>query len=84
MLQQESAQDYVIATGVAHSVREFVLAAFKHVGVEITSVHDPSNSVCPCHAANLPHFTCTATCHVLYDLMLPEFAFAIIYLLNGE
>lgn len=53
MLQQESAQDYVIATGVAHSVREFVLAAFKHVGVEITCVHDPSNSVCPCHAASL-------------------------------
>ena len=38
MLQQESAEDYVIATGVSHSVREFVIAAFKHIGVEIVYV----------------------------------------------
>jgi GDPmannose 4,6-dehydratase len=35
MLQNEKPVDYVISTGVAHSVREFVVAAFKHVGVEI-------------------------------------------------
>lgn len=35
MLQQDKPEDYVISTGVCHSVREFVLAAFKHVGVEI-------------------------------------------------
>ena len=38
MLQQSSAEDYVIATGVAHSVREFVIAAFQHVGVDIVYV----------------------------------------------
>jgi GDPmannose 4,6-dehydratase len=33
MLQQEEPDDYVIATGEAHSVREFVSAAFAHVGL---------------------------------------------------
>jgi GDPmannose 4,6-dehydratase len=33
MLQQDDAQDYVIATGVAHSVRECVDIAFDQVGV---------------------------------------------------
>lgn len=35
MLQQDEPDDYVIATGEVHSVREFVEIAFKHVGVEI-------------------------------------------------
>jgi GDPmannose 4,6-dehydratase len=35
MLQQETPKDYVIATGVAHSVREFVEMAFDEIGVEI-------------------------------------------------
>jgi len=35
MLQQERADDYVLATGEAHSVREFVELAFRHVGVEL-------------------------------------------------
>ncbi|KAJ4439071.1 hypothetical protein ANN_15027 [Periplaneta americana] len=35
MLQQEVPDDFVIATGESHSVREFVEAAFKHVGKEI-------------------------------------------------
>ena len=33
MLQQEKPEDFVIATGVAHSVREFAEEAFKHVGL---------------------------------------------------
>ncbi len=33
MLQQEQPGDYVLATGHAHSVREFVEAAFSHVGL---------------------------------------------------
>ncbi|MDZ4179073.1 MAG: GDP-mannose 4,6-dehydratase [Coriobacteriia bacterium] len=33
MLQQEKPDDFVIATGVAHSVREFCEAAFAHVGL---------------------------------------------------
>ena len=36
MLQQESAEDFVIATGVQHSVREFVDAAAKEAGIAIT------------------------------------------------
>lgn len=32
MLQQEQPEDFVIATGEEHSVREFVEAAFRHVG----------------------------------------------------
>jgi GDPmannose 4,6-dehydratase len=34
MLQQERADDYVIATGVSHSVRELVEVAFGRVGLE--------------------------------------------------
>ena len=33
MLQQDAPDDYVIATGVQHSVREFVLAAAKELGI---------------------------------------------------
>ncbi|MBV9607029.1 MAG: GDP-mannose 4,6-dehydratase [Solirubrobacterales bacterium] len=35
MLQQPEPQDYVIATGVAHSVRDCLEIAFDHAGVEI-------------------------------------------------
>jgi len=34
MLQQDHADDYVIATGVTHSVRQLVEAAFGHVGLD--------------------------------------------------
>ncbi|MDA1183473.1 MAG: GDP-mannose 4,6-dehydratase [Acidobacteria bacterium] len=34
MLQQDTADDYVIATGVSHSVRELVEAAFGHAGLD--------------------------------------------------
>lgn len=34
MLQQERPDDYVVATGETHSVREFVEAAFAHVGLD--------------------------------------------------
>jgi GDPmannose 4,6-dehydratase len=34
MLQQDKADDYVIATGVSHSVRELVEAAFGHAGLD--------------------------------------------------
>ncbi|MEM3122393.1 MAG: GDP-mannose 4,6-dehydratase [Candidatus Pacearchaeota archaeon] len=36
ILQAENPDDYVIATGETHSVREFVEEAFKHIGVEIS------------------------------------------------
>jgi GDPmannose 4,6-dehydratase len=35
MLQQEQPEDFVIATGETHSVREFCVAAFRTVGLEI-------------------------------------------------
>lgn len=35
MLQQDKADDYVIATGIVHSVREFVEASFKYIGKTI-------------------------------------------------
>ena len=34
MLQQEKADDYVVATGISHSVRQLVEAAFGHVGLD--------------------------------------------------
>src|SRR5450755_1178726 len=36
MLQQPEPDDYVVATGETHSVREFVQLAFSHVGLEYT------------------------------------------------
>lgn len=36
MLQQDKPEDFVIATGVQYSVREFVNAAAKEIGIEVT------------------------------------------------
>jgi len=44
MLQQDSPDDYVICTGETHTIKEFLDAAFKHVGIEDWSnlvVQDP-------------------------------------------
>lgn len=35
MLQQEKPGDYVLATGQSHSVRDFVVAAYKYTGIDI-------------------------------------------------
>lgn len=35
ILQNDKPEDFVIATGVQHSVREFTTLAFKHVGIEL-------------------------------------------------
>ena len=35
MLQQDEPNDYVIASGETHSIREFVELAFKEVGIDI-------------------------------------------------
>src|SRR5262249_49074326 len=35
MLQQDKPEDYVIASGVTTSVREFILKSFREVGIEI-------------------------------------------------
>jgi len=36
MLQQSEPEDFVIATGIKHSVRELVDTAFRHVGLDWT------------------------------------------------
>ena len=35
MLQQEEPEDFVVATGETHSVKEFVQQAFRHIGVHV-------------------------------------------------
>ena len=35
ILQQKKPEDFVIATGVQHSVRDFCLLAFRHAGIEL-------------------------------------------------
>lgn len=45
MLQQDSPDDFVIATGETHSVREFVEAAFKYIGREIVWQGEGVNEV---------------------------------------
>ena len=35
ILQHDQPEDFVLATGVQHSVREFALLAFKHAGIEL-------------------------------------------------
>jgi GDPmannose 4,6-dehydratase len=34
MLQQNEPDDYVIATGISHSVKDFLKIAFKHIGID--------------------------------------------------
>lgn len=39
MLQQEKADDFVVATNETHSVREFVEKSFGHVNIKIRYAH---------------------------------------------
>jgi GDPmannose 4,6-dehydratase len=43
MLQQPSPDDYVVATGETHAVRDFVELAFAHAGLDYREyvIHDP-------------------------------------------
>ncbi len=43
MLQNGKPEDFVIATGVQHSVREFCYYVFKHVGIELEFVGEGEN-----------------------------------------
>ena len=43
MLQNEKPEDFVIATGVQHSVRDFCYYAFKHVGIELEFIGKDDN-----------------------------------------
>ena len=43
ILQQEKPDDFVIATGVQHSVREFCSLAFKHTGIDLEWIGEGVN-----------------------------------------
>ena len=45
ILQQEKPEDFVIATGVQHSVREFTDLAFRHAGIELKFEGEGLNEV---------------------------------------
>ena len=45
ILQQDKPEDFVIATGVQHSVREFTSLAFKHAGIELKFEGEGINEV---------------------------------------
>ncbi len=52
MLQQDVAEDFVIATGVTTSIRECVIEAFRHLGIELSFVgtgQDEQAKVKKCH-----------------------------------
>ena len=45
ILQQEKPEDFVIATGVTTSVRDFVRMAFKEVGIELVFEGENENEI---------------------------------------
>ena len=50
ILQHKTPEDFVIATGVQHSVREFCYLAFKHVGIELEFVGEGADEKGVCVA----------------------------------
>ena len=54
ILQQEKPEDFVIATGVQHTVREFCQLAFRHVGIELEFQGQGLNEVGICKATLNP------------------------------
>ena len=39
MLQQDKPDDFVIATGVTHTIKDFIVEAFKHIGIDNWQAH---------------------------------------------
>jgi GDPmannose 4,6-dehydratase len=56
MLQQEKPEDFVIATGVTTTVRDFVRKAFNIVGIELTFEGENENEVAKVKACNNPAY----------------------------
>lgn len=56
ILQQETAEDYVIATGVTTSVRDFVRFAFEEIGIELAFEGVQENEVARVVACNHPDY----------------------------
>ncbi|KAJ7410953.1 GDP-mannose 4,6 dehydratase [Willisornis vidua] len=57
MLQTEQPEDFVIATGEVHSVREFVEKSFKHIGKTIVWEGKNENEVGRCKETGKIHVT---------------------------
>lgn len=56
ILQQDTAEDYVIATGVTTSVRDFVRFAFEEIGVELAFEGEQENEVAKVVKCNNPTY----------------------------
>ena len=56
ILQQDVAEDYVIATGVTTSVRDFVRIAFAEVGVELAFEGEAENEVATVVSCSNPNY----------------------------
>ncbi|ELW70341.1 GDP-mannose 4,6 dehydratase [Tupaia chinensis] len=57
MLQNDEPEDFVIATGEVHSVREFVEKSFKHIGKTIVWEGKNENEVGRCKETGKVHVT---------------------------
>jgi GDPmannose 4,6-dehydratase len=56
ILQQEVAEDYVIATGVTTYIRDFVRFAFAEVGIELTFEGENENEIGKIKACTNPNY----------------------------
>ncbi len=56
ILQQEKAEDYVIATGVTTTVRDFVKMAFGEVGIDLEFFGEGENEIGKVKACNNPEY----------------------------
>ncbi|MFV0572544.1 MAG: GDP-mannose 4,6-dehydratase [Xanthomarina gelatinilytica] len=56
MLQQDVARDYVIATGITTKVRDFVVMAFKEVGIELTFSGQGADEVAKVATCQIPDY----------------------------
>jgi GDPmannose 4,6-dehydratase len=54
ILQQDVAEDYIIATGVTTYIRDFVTMAFAEIGVELTFEGENESEVAKVAACNNP------------------------------
>jgi GDPmannose 4,6-dehydratase len=56
MLQQDVPEDYVIATGVTTTIRDFVIMAFLEVGIELAFENEGINEIAVVKNCNNPDY----------------------------
>ena len=56
MLQQDVPEDYVIATGVTTTIRDFVIMAFLEVGIELAFENEGINEIAVVKNCNIPDY----------------------------